>query len=129
MSFDFHKKRERRRFEVMVLNIVYEEQKSEEERTHTLFHVFDGKAFNLRVRSDTKIAADDLSLTLVYAERLATLDNEEPPSEKMLTVRVFMIFSRFVLLFLKITLKQQDYQVLYEPCHSLELPQNNSMKT
>ncbi len=102
----------------MVLRIVYEEQKSEEERTHTLFHVFDGKAFNLRVRSDTqKIAANDLSLTLVYAERLATLDNEEPPSEKMLTVRVvFMIFS----LFLKITLKQQDYQVLYEPCHSLE---------
>ena len=72
----------------MVLNIVYEEQKSEEERTHTLFHVFDGKSFNLRVRSDTKIAADDLSLTLVYAERLAMIDNEEPPSEKMLTVRV-----------------------------------------
>jgi len=73
----------------MVLRIVYEEQKSEEERTHTLFHVFDGKAFNLRVRSDTqKIAANDLSLTLVYAERLATLDNEEPPSEKMLTVHV-----------------------------------------
>jgi len=91
----------------MVLRIVYEEQKSEEERTHTLFHVFDGKAFNLRVRSDTqKIAANDLSLTLVYAERLATLDNEEPPSEKMLTVRVvFMIFSRFDL---KITLKDKN---------------------
>ena len=72
----------------MVLRIVYEEQKSEEERTHSLFHVFDGKTFNLRVRSDTKIAADDISLSLVYAERLAMIDNEDPPLEKMLTVHV-----------------------------------------
>ena len=46
----------------MVLRIV----EQEEERTHTLRHVFHGKAFSLRIRSDKALAAEDLSVSLGF---------------------------------------------------------------
>jgi len=60
----------------------------EDDLTYTLQHVFENRAFQLRVRSNTTLSRDEIECSLVFTTRLARINhgNKDPPSEKMIRV-------------------------------------------